>query len=78
MKELKIYGFTHIYDFPCVCWGTRGYFFKMRYIKGVGFKVYKGWVYTNEIQRQQKWKVFGFVLILPLVDLNMDEESANL
>lgn len=72
MKEIRLYGFTHIYNFPCICWGTRGYFFKMRYIKGLGLRVYKGWVYVDEIRKQEKWKVFGFMLVSPLVDTDKE------
>lgn len=30
---IKAYGFSHIYYFPCLCWGTKAYVLKIQYSK---------------------------------------------
>lgn len=50
MKRYKLYGFTKVSGFPCVCYGTRGYFFALRWVKGLKcFRVYKGHTTADEV-----------------------------
>lgn len=46
----KLYGFTRTLGFPCVCYGTKSYFFALRWVKKLKrFKVYKGHTTTEEV-----------------------------
>lgn len=52
ISDMKLYGFTKILDFPCVCWGRRGVFFKLKYVKGSRrFKWYYGKVTSEDVLR---------------------------
>ena len=63
---MKLYGFSKILNFPCICYGARGYFFKIGWSKkDKRFRVYKGHIYSDQIVRQcaqpKKW-FFGFMI----------------
>ena len=49
MKRYKLYGFTKVSGFPCVCYGKRGFFFALRWVSKLRrFRVYKGRITADE------------------------------
>ncbi len=63
---MKLYGFSTALGFPCVCFGNRGYFFKIRFVKRLHrFKCYRGRItaasiYHNLIYNQDRYFI-GFM-----------------
>jgi hypothetical protein len=61
---IRIFGFSKLCDFPCLCYGKRGYFLKIRFIRGKGFRVYKGHLESSQLLTQgNPVRVFGLVVM---------------
>lgn len=46
---MKLYGFSTIRSFPCICWGRKGYFFKIIIGKDKRFHIYRGHTTAKDI-----------------------------
>ena len=50
MEKYKLYGFTKVSGFPCVCYGKRGVFFALRWASKLRrFRIYKGRCTADEV-----------------------------
>lgn len=64
--SIKMYGFSKILEFPCICYGIKGYFFKIKWspIKHK-FCVYKGHTTVEDIYLMRDGKL-DFIGILKI------------
>lgn len=46
---MRLYGLTKILSFPCICFGKKGYFFKIGIGKDRKLHVYKGNITSNHV-----------------------------
>lgn len=67
--ERKLYGFSQIYNFPCFCWGTKVYVFKIEWSKvNKRFYIYS-WVDSADTvldgidNGHPKYHFFGYMTI---------------
>lgn len=66
--KYKLYGFTAILEFPCLCYGSKGIFAKVIWSrKHKWFRFYKGHTdadsVIHNITNASRWKFFGLVVI---------------
>lgn len=66
--KYKLYGFTSILGFPCLCYGSKGIFAKVIWSKKYKwFRFYKGHTdadgVIHNITNASRWKFFGLAVI---------------
>lgn len=57
---MKLYGFSTTLSFPCICWGTKGYFLKVIWGKDKRLHLLKGYttaktIIANNINSSTFW-----------------------
>ena len=62
----RLYGISKILGFPCICYGTKGYFFTIRWSKkDKWFKVYRGYTVADDVifntVNCSKWFFVGII-----------------
>lgn len=76
-RKYRLYGFTKTLSFPCVCYGTRGYFFTIRWVRKYKcFKVYKGHTTADDVLHNfinNHGKAFFGIVVAYTVETSDDE-----